>query len=78
MKINDAPRAGGAMRLILALVAPLSIGAAPTKPRYDVVIRGGMIYDGSGGAGFVGDVAIVAGRILAVGRVDKQEASAAA
>jgi N-acyl-D-aspartate/D-glutamate deacylase len=33
----------------------------------DLVIRGGMVFDGTGGEPFVGDVAIKDGRILAVG-----------
>ncbi|MHB1224657.1 MAG: N-acyl-D-amino-acid deacylase family protein [Gemmatimonadaceae bacterium] len=36
-------------------------------PEYDVVIQGGTIYDGSGGAPFVGDVAIMGDSIVAVG-----------
>ena len=38
-------------------------------PVYDVVIRQGMIYDGSGGEPFSGDVAIQADQIVALGRV---------
>jgi len=37
---------------------------------YDVVLRGGTIVDGSGGAPFEGDVAIAGGRIAEVGRVE--------
>lgn len=37
---------------------------------YDVVIRHGMIYDGSGGDAYRGDVAIQADRIVALGRVE--------
>ncbi|RVT94828.1 N-acyl-D-amino-acid deacylase family protein [Sphingomonas crocodyli] len=37
---------------------------------YDLVIRGGTIVDGTGGAPFVGDVAIEGGRIAAVGTVE--------
>jgi N-acyl-D-aspartate/D-glutamate deacylase len=33
----------------------------------DIVIRGGTIVDGTGGAPFVGDVAVKGGQILAVG-----------
>lgn len=37
-------------------------------PRYDLVIRGGMVYDGGGGGGVTRDVAIAGGRIAAVSR----------
>jgi N-acyl-D-aspartate/D-glutamate deacylase len=38
---------------------------------YDLVIRGGMIVDGTGKAPFTGDIAILGGRIAAVGdRID--------
>jgi N-acyl-D-amino-acid deacylase len=57
------------VKRLLALAAALLIGAAPPAPRYDVVIRGGTIYDGSGGAPYRGDVAISGDRIAAVGRV---------
>ena len=36
---------------------------------HDIVIRGGMVYDGSGGAPFESDVAISDGKITAVGDV---------
>ncbi|TAD83580.1 MAG: D-aminoacylase [Sphingomonadales bacterium] len=38
--------------------------------QYDLIIRGGTIVDGTGAAGYVGDVAIRGGVIAAVGRVD--------
>ncbi|HEV7659727.1 MAG TPA: D-aminoacylase [Allosphingosinicella sp.] len=57
------------MKRLLALAAALLIGAAPPAPRYDVVIRGGTIYDGSGGAPYRGDVAISGDRIAAMGEV---------
>jgi N-acyl-D-amino-acid deacylase len=56
------------------LVAALAFGVASAAPpgnapppTYDVIIRGGTIYDGSGGAPFVGDVAISGDRIAYVG-----------
>ncbi|HYF93184.1 MAG TPA: D-aminoacylase [Symbiobacteriaceae bacterium] len=36
---------------------------------YDLVIRGGTIMDGSGGPGVAGDVAIIADKIVAVGKL---------
>ncbi len=36
----------------------------------DLIIRGGLIVDGSGGAPFIGDVAIDRGRIVSVGSAD--------
>ena len=52
----------------LALAALLLTGAGK-PPAYDVIIRGGTIYDGTGGAPYRGDVAIRGDRIVGVGRV---------
>jgi len=38
----------------------------------DVILRGGMVHDGLGSPGRVADVAIVDGRIAAIGRVDSR------
>lgn len=51
-----------------AIAAALLTSAAP-PPAFDIVIRGGTIYDGSGGTPFVGDVAIKADKVAAVGTV---------
>src|ERR1044071_8335220 len=60
------------MRLrLLAGLAFLAISASAAPPRpaaYDVVIRGGTIYDGSGAAPYRGDVGIKGDRIAFVGR----------
>ncbi len=53
---------GATLALLLAACA-----TAPSTPTYDVVIRGGTIYDGSGGAPYNGDVAIAGDRIAYVG-----------
>ena len=37
---------------------------------HDIVIRGGLVVDGTGRAAFPGDVAVDGDRITAVGRVD--------
>lgn len=52
----------------LLLGAPaLASAAAATAPEYDLVVRGGTVFDGSGGAPFQGDVAIAGDRIAYVG-----------
>ncbi|HEY1750251.1 MAG TPA: D-aminoacylase [Caulobacteraceae bacterium] len=51
--------------LALALTTAGAAAEMPT-PAYDVVIRGGTIYDGSGGAPYQADVAIKGDRIAAI------------
>lgn len=43
-------------------------GFIRTRDRFDTIVKGGTIYDGSGKAGFVGDIAWKDGRIAAIGR----------
>ncbi len=38
---------------------------------YDLILRGGRVYDGSGMPSFLGDVAINGDRIAAIGRIDR-------
>ncbi|HEX2450980.1 MAG TPA: D-aminoacylase, partial [Gemmatimonadales bacterium] len=52
----------------VALLLLLAAACRPTAT-YDVVLRGGTVYDGSGIAPFTGDVAISGDTIAAVGRV---------
>jgi N-acyl-D-amino-acid deacylase len=52
--------------LALVAIAPLLAGCS-TPAKYDVVIRHGTIYDGTGTAGKTGDVAILDDRIAAMG-----------
>ncbi|MEL6870747.1 MAG: amidohydrolase family protein [Pseudomonadota bacterium] len=42
--------------------------AAQQQPAYDLIIRDGMLYDGSGGPPVRGDIAVNADRIVALGR----------
>jgi N-acyl-D-amino-acid deacylase len=52
----------------LVLAAFLAGSAHAAEPAYDLVVRGGTIYDGSGSAGYVGDVAVKGDRIAAIGK----------
>ena len=52
--------------IAFAAAAPILVSAAPAAD-YSVLIRGGTIYDGSGGAPYTGDVAIRGDRIIYVG-----------
>jgi N-acyl-D-amino-acid deacylase len=55
-------------RLSFALVLALPLFSACTSaPDYDVVIRGGTIYDGSGGEPYMGDIAIAGDTVAAIG-----------
>lgn len=59
-------------RLVVAALAALSLCACAStqsSERYDVIISGGTVYDGSGGAPFVADVAIRGDRIAAIGNL---------
>ncbi|MGH9816937.1 MAG: D-aminoacylase, partial [Candidatus Acidiferrales bacterium] len=57
--------------VLSAAVAALLLFApgCSREPDFDVVLRNGLIYDGSGGAPYRGDVAIRGDRIMAVGQV---------
>ncbi|USI78286.1 MULTISPECIES: amidohydrolase family protein [unclassified Sphingopyxis] len=58
------------MLLCSSMLLSASVAAKTAAPAYDLIIRGGTIYDGSGKAPVVGDVAIKNDRIVAVGKVD--------
>jgi len=55
-------------RLSAALAALLLTTAARSET-YDLIVKGGTVYDGSGGPGVKADVAVKDGRIVAVGKV---------
>src|SRR5437773_1980750 len=51
----------------VVIIAALLSSSCAAAPQYDVVIRHGTVYDGSGSPGVVEDVAIQGDRIAAVG-----------
>ena len=57
------------MRLgtLLLLGVLVTLASCRPRPAYDLVIRHGTVYDGTGGAPVVGDVAVLGDSIVAVG-----------
>lgn len=54
------------LTLLACTIMPTGVGQAEVEADY--VLRGGEIYDGSGGDGVIGDVAIKGDRVVAVGK----------
>lgn len=53
---------------LIPLVAPVEVGAQ--APRYDVLLRGGTVYDGSGGLPYEADVALRGDAVVAIGDLE--------
>ena len=51
------------------------MGVAVVSPQYDIVIKDGLIFDGTGSPRVRGDVAIADGRVVAMGRIDASGAA---
>lgn len=63
------------MRFLPLVLISIGICSCASPTRYDIVIRNGTIYDGSGGAPVRGDVAINGDTIVAVGDVGAADGS---
>ena len=61
--------------LSLAFRCSLSLAAVRALPTYDVIIEHGRVVDGTGAPWFAADVGIRAGRIAAIGQLDKATAN---
>ena len=61
---------------LLLCAACASPDAAPQAPTFDVVIRGGTVYDGTGAPGRIADVAITGDRIATIGELGSAQARA--
>ena len=53
--------------LLVLLIFPYTLSAQPQSSTYDLLIKGGTVYDGSGAAPIISDVAIQGDRIVAIG-----------
>ncbi|MEO8809529.1 MAG: D-aminoacylase [Rhodanobacter sp.] len=60
---------------VVALGLPGFGAQGATVPSYDIVIRNGMVIDGTGSPGYSADVAIKDGRIAAIGRLGQVDAT---
>jgi N-acyl-D-amino-acid deacylase len=65
------------LALLLMLVLPsAAAGQAPRAADYDVLIKGGTVYDGTGGSAATADVGIRGDRIVAIGDLSRSTAPA--
>ena len=60
--------------LLLALLAILVSCQRTTTPDYDIVIKGGEVYDGAGGEPVKADVAIAGDEIVRIGQIEASQA----
>ena len=66
--MSCVPRAAALAACLLLLAAGRAANAQPDTTRWDVLVTGGTIVDGSGGAPYAGDVAVRGDRIVRVSR----------
>jgi N-acyl-D-amino-acid deacylase len=60
--------------LLLLLLAPALLWSQTEQKKFDVLIKDGTVYDGSGGDPIQADVGIKGDRIVAVGKLDRDQA----
>ena len=66
----------GAAAIVFAAAITVALGAGGHRSsQYDVLIVGGRVFDGTGTAPVVADVAVKDGRIAAMGRVPRSQAA---
>jgi len=67
-------RVAALIGLSLGCGGPLSLAADQALPTYDLIIEHGRVIDGTGAPWFAADVGIRAGRVAAIGQLDKATA----
>ena len=67
MRLSGSIKLATTVASVFALCSCTTLPKASTPAGYDLIIRGGTIYDGAGGTPYVGDVAIEGDRIAYVG-----------
>ena len=70
----NRPKLIGSMAAAVLVCALLLLPACTQPTSYDVILRGGTIYDGGGGEPYVGDVALAGDTIAALGDIGEAEA----
>jgi len=62
------------MRKLISILLLFVIFSCTQKPKYDTIIRNGMIYDGNAGEAYKGDIALNADTIAFIGDLSKESA----
>ncbi len=60
--------------LILLMVLVVVLTSCQPKPGYDIILRNGTVYDGSGKTPIIADIAIAGDTIAAIGKLDQYKA----
>ena len=60
---------------ILAFVLTVVVTPHAQQPRYELLIRNGRVFDGSGNPWFPADIAVHGGRIVAIGKLGNADAA---
>lgn len=71
---KNAPMFQRVVWMLLVVSAGLSAQTAAQEPRFDIVIRGGTVLDGTGGAPFRADVGIIGKYIARIGDLTSADA----
>src|SRR5262245_52176049 len=62
------------MRKLISIVLLITLFSCKQRPKYDMIIRNGMIYDGNAGEAFKSDIAVNADTIAFIGDLSKESA----